>query len=332
MSEHKVEIVPVTLTKHPNADALSIINIQGYTVCARTEDWQGVYHAAYIEPDYEVPLDNPLFSFLQKPGKTKAFERIRVKKLRGVISQGLLVPAPKGTKIGDNVMEQLGVRRWDPPAPKVTQGEDGSAPPGIWTAKYDVESYRRYPRVIPEGELVVIREKIHGANARFVWHSEEDKLYVGSRTRWKEGDETQGDTIWHRAVKQNPWIKSVCFANPGVVMYGEVFGQVQSLKYGALNGQIFFAAFDFLKGNQFIGAFEWMDLKQQHLIVPAPLLFNGPMPSKDVLEEMADGHSTWKGADNIREGIVIRAMRERTDIRAGRAQFKLVGNQYLMKS
>ena len=48
---------------------------------------------------------------------------------------------------------------------------------------YDIESARKWaPRVLTEGEEVVLTEKIHGANGRFAWHH--DRLWVASRQRY----------------------------------------------------------------------------------------------------------------------------------------------------
>jgi hypothetical protein len=48
-STHRVEIVPVNLEPHPNADTLSIVRVfDGYTCVVRTADWEGVPFAAYI--------------------------------------------------------------------------------------------------------------------------------------------------------------------------------------------------------------------------------------------------------------------------------------------
>src|SRR4051812_40299573 len=106
-STHKVEVVPVVMKPHENASALSIVSAFGYTVCVKTEDWKDIPLAAYIPPDSICP-DTPEFAFL---GTNK---RIRVRKMRGVFSYGLLVPAPKGAKIGDNVAEALGIIHYEP--------------------------------------------------------------------------------------------------------------------------------------------------------------------------------------------------------------------------
>src|SRR5271157_4390310 len=129
---HKVEVVPVVLLKHPDADKLSVVKVYNFTVVVNTADWQGVTQAAYAQPDSVMP-DTPEYRFLKETGnlrkerqelwdklqpdhesdlarldyeeKLRALEaridsntkylRIAVRKLRGVISMGMLLPIPK---------------------------------------------------------------------------------------------------------------------------------------------------------------------------------------------------------------------------------------------
>src|SRR5690349_21772622 len=108
MSTFKVEVVPVKLEKHPNADALSLVTVfDAYVLCVRTADWEGVTQAAYLPPDSVVP-NTEEYAFLE--GKT----RIKAKKLRGIVSQGMLVPAPEGSSIGDDVAEALKITHYEP--------------------------------------------------------------------------------------------------------------------------------------------------------------------------------------------------------------------------
>jgi len=74
MSIFQVEVVPVVLEPHPDADMLSIVKVYGYTVCVRTVDWQDKTIGAYIPPDSVVP-NNENFAFLH--GKT----RIKVREI-----------------------------------------------------------------------------------------------------------------------------------------------------------------------------------------------------------------------------------------------------------
>jgi hypothetical protein len=73
---------------------------------------------AYIQPDSVVDTTRPELALLAQP------ERIKVRRLRGVVSMGLLIAAPEGAQEGDDVAAQLGVTRYEPPAqPHPSEGE-----------------------------------------------------------------------------------------------------------------------------------------------------------------------------------------------------------------
>lgn len=318
---HKVEVVPVQLEPHPNADSLSIVRIFDFTVCVRTADWQGVNIGAYIQPDSVVP-DTEQFAFLKRTEDDTKSLRIRVKKLRGVISMGMLIPAPEGSAIGDDVAERIDVEHYEP-AMKLVDGETEAAPSHFYAPKYDIESIYRYSRLFEPGEMVCVTEKIHGANSRFCFDGE--RMWTGSRGEWKKS----GMSTWSECLKQNPWIEEWCRANPMKVIYGEMFGRVQSLRYGANGAQFFFRAFDVMSGTS------WLNAEEFAAIVPevnrVPLLGIVPFDFEQ-LKQMAEGQSLIPGADHIREGIVIRPMIERQCDAIGRVQLKMVSNAYLEKS
>src|SRR3990172_1357654 len=231
-STHKVEVVPIVLEPHPNADSLSIVHIFGYTIVVKTEQWEGINLGAYIVQDRIVDITRPEFSFLTNP-------RIKVKKLRGVVSMGLLMPAPPDAQIGDDVAEFYGVTRYETPENLSTGGEVGPTPSGIYY-KYDVDTYYRYPNIIQEGEEVWVSEKIHGSNGRYVF--QDGEMYIGSRSEWKKGE----GNIWAGALKQNTWIEEWCRTHEGFTLYGEVYGWVQDLRYGHGPGKYGFRGFDIL--------------------------------------------------------------------------------------
>lgn len=168
-STHKVEVVPLVLEKHPNADRLSVATIFGFTCVVATDQWAGHDKAAYLPPDSTVDVSREEFSFLAKDAKADGKARIKAKKLRGVLSFGLLVPAPPGSVIGDDVAAQLAVGHYDPPpagAQKggglITGGETTKAP-DVYCVKYDLEAGRRYAQQVMEpGEPCVVTEKVHG--------------------------------------------------------------------------------------------------------------------------------------------------------------------------
>jgi hypothetical protein len=52
----------------------------------------------------------------------------------------------------------------------------------------------------------------------------------------------------------------------------------------------------------------------------------------DKLQALADGPSLVKGANHMREGIVIKPLKERQHWKLGRVMLKMVSNAYLEKS
>ena len=314
MSIFQVEVVPIFLEPHPNADTLSIVKVYGYTVCVRTADWKDKKTGAYIPPDSIVP-DNENFAFLQ--GKT----RIKVRRLRGIVSMGLLVPAPDGAEIGQDVAEIFGVKHYEPPLDNAKSGGETEAPPiGIIAPKYDVENMLRFAELFQNDESVYVTEKIHGANARYLWH--DNRMWCGSKSEWKKQAD---ENLWWRALQQNLWIETYCRAHPGSVLYGEVFGNVQSLKYGSKSGQYQVRIFDILQDGHWLDTTALFAIKE---IQTAPLLGVYPFNLK-VLQEMAEGDSLVEGAKHIREGIVVRPKTERITPEIGRLQLKLISNAYL---
>lgn len=327
-STHRVEVVPVSLEPHPNADSLSVVRVfSGYTVCARTEDWQGRLTGAYVPPDSMVDTARPEFGFLAD-GK-RPVQRIKVKRLRGVYSMGLLVPTPDGAQIGDDVADILGVTHYEPPAPgqpgtpRGPSLEAAPAPEGVRFA-YDVESLRRYGGLLTEGEEVVITEKIHGANGR--WTFDGEVMHVGSRNEWKRRDES---ILWWKMLVAHPEIEAWCRAHPGFTLYGEVYGQVQDLKYGVTSGARV-AIFDVLDD-----AARWLSHDEALALTTGlpmvPIVYRGGF-SLDAALALAEGPSLMPGADHVREGVVVRPALERSDPRYGRTVLKVVGNGYLERA
>lgn len=323
MSQHECLVIEIKLEPHTNADSLSIVHVFGYQCVVRTSDWKDGDLGVYVPPDSVVP--NTLeFEFLKRPN-SKHWNHIRVMRLRGEISMGLLMPAPEGAKIGDNLMEKMGIIHYEPPEPMEEGGQDEPGPDG-WYPKYDVEHLLRFNELFEEGEPVVVTEKIHGASGRFAWMN--GRMWVGSRTKWKKEDE---DNLFWQTLIQNPWIKEWCQLFSEKVLYGEVYGQVSNLKYGTSKGQFRFAAFDIWDKSQWASYDEFKLLRkgiEDFQFVPE--LYKGPFEAK-TMAELAEGKSFVPGANHIREGIVVRPVNERVAPEIGRVQLKIISNAYLSK-
>lgn len=274
--------------------------------------------------------------------------------------------------VGDDVSERLGITHYDPDAqsgvstkavrdpnapkrkfkyPKTLRGWWGfltrvirkrgnlveateDVPFSIPT--YDVEGFKNYGGTFVEGEYVVLREKIHGSNARFLYL--EGKQYAGSRNQWKAAG---SNSLWHRALADNPWIEAWCREHEGFAIYGEITPTQKNFSYGAKYNpktgapeKIRFFAFDVLDPNG-----KWWNYETFAFDLTAgrvteaevvPQLYIGPYYD-GLLEKFVDGPSYVHGAGHIREGVVGKTVTERTVRGLGRAQLKLVSNKFLEK-
>jgi len=349
MSNHEIPVVEVNLEAHPNADNLAIVRpIGAFTVCTRWDDWRPGQFGAYIAPDYLVP-DDPTFAFLcthslpedtSKPGSYSSWtwvcrkcRRIRARKLRGVWSQGLLLPAPAGAAVGDNVMEQMGITRYEPPVSGDSTGlgySDAEAPPPGINHIYDVENWFRYPTKFNEGESLVVTEKIHGTNSRYTFR--EDRMFVGTRRRWIKDDARSG---WWNVLRKYPEIERVCRAYPGATLYGEIYG-MQDLRYNVPRGDWMFVAFDLqLETGRFAEYDLFAEIMRVFDVPRVPELAAFEYTGQDsnvLLQSLSIGDSEL-APGQIKEGIVVRpASAERWDPEVGRVILKLVSNDYLMRT
>ena len=169
MSTLECPVVPVNLEKHQNADSLSVVKVFGWQVIVKTENFQNVSLAAYIPVDSVLSNEKEFEGFPQK--------RVKSVRLRGIYSEGILIPARPHWNLGDNVADELKITKYEPPEPIMMQTEDCSAPNGFHCYT-EIENFRRYPDKFIVGEEVVITEKIHGANARFLYTSSHKMLSV----------------------------------------------------------------------------------------------------------------------------------------------------------
>ena len=358
-STHRAEVVPVVLEKHPNADALSIVKIYdgGYQVIVRTADWPPeITKGVYVQPDSLVPLAQPEFAFLADPQKPGAvFARIKARKLRGQWSMGLLIACPPAYAIGEDLAPLFEIKHYDPPEPGsgVTggnsapgpkylktpnaKGKHDSEPLGFEYPKYDVDSFRKYWKVFEQDEPLFITEKIHGANARFVYDGKD--YHCATRTRYLYED---ANNSWWKALNACPELKDWLAQHPGVMAYAEIYGQVQDLKYGTAQGvPPRIATFDLLREGQWLGPEEARSLAPN--IPWVPQLLNPDNCSEyftfdfEKILALADGPTLvetipWVGPKHVREGIVISPLEERWHPKCGRVKLKIVSAEYLARS
>lgn len=372
-SEFEVKCIKIdAINPHPNADRLELVVVDGCTVIIRKGDFAVGSSAIYISIDAILPTDRPEFKFLAHEGKTS--HRLKAVKLRGVFSMGLLIPVPDGLKSDTDLMTLLGITKYIPVSERESAnmtGAGGKQPGGKQPGKYKgpklpvygLDPLRKFPNVLQAGERVVVSEKLHGTNARFVYV--DGKLWVAShkvirgcsRSRIAEffnrtwlklksllGVQHRahtlqaiGDCWWEQAEALG--LKEKLAQFPNMLLIGEIYGKgVQDLTYNSPEGRKF-RAFDvydlkneryldfpdFLKFIQDIG----LDVKE-HVV---PILHTDVRwgPDQDAKwRQWANTAATSLGGVHLAEGVVIKPYTERYDPHCGRVGLKFVGESYLL--
>lgn len=322
MSEFHIRVVSIGLiTKHPNADTLSITHVyDGYPCIFKTGDFKEGDLAVYIPINSVLPNTKP-FSFLT----SKERKRLKAKKLCGLFSMGILVPAPDNVEEGNNVQDLFGIKKWEPDIRAFTGGQCEAPPKGWQIPIYtDIEGLRRWPHILQEGEEVIITEKIHGANARYIHDGE--RLWCCSRTQIKKEAE---NNLWWKAARQAELAQKLIHY-PKMVFFGEVYGQVQDLKYNHNHDdEPSFIVFDIfsIENKSYLNHDEAVEIVNKLNLQWVPILYRGGWDLS--LVHYAEGKSML--GDNVREGFVVRPTQKRFIRGVGRVIFKMHGQGYLLR-
>jgi RNA ligase (TIGR02306 family) len=312
------------LEKHPNSDHLSLVRITKpvqATLVVRTSDWAEGQLAAYVMPD-SIASDTPEFAFL---GDKK---RIKATKLRGIVSMGLLIPARPHWKEGDNVTEELGIKKYEDTLidTKIPQELQECRGPSGEIKYTDIESIRRYPDVFKNDEPVILQEKIEGQNFRAVYQN--NQLFCGSHKRWLH----EGANDWWRVAFQHK-LPEILPRHENKIFFGEVFGNVNGMSYGLTKGNrrlLFFDIFDISRGF-YLDYDELKDTIESEDLELAPALYRGPWLGYDKMLQYGEGPSKVDVSEKpaLMEGWVAKGIKEEYDETIGRKILKYRSEEYL---
>lgn len=115
-----------------------------------------------------------------------------------------------------------------------------------------------------------------------------------------------------------------------VVLFGEVYGTgiQKGYNYDVTPGKVGFRAFDLLVDGRYVDHDFFMEKCKEYGIETAPVLYRGPF-SLQAIRNVADGPTTI-GDGHIREGVVVRPVKERRHPSVGRLVMKYLGDEYLL--
>jgi RNA ligase (TIGR02306 family) len=321
-----------------NADMIELASIGGWNVVVAKNVGHKVGDLViYCEIDSFLPVREE-FEFLRKSSYKKMGDqegfRLKTIRLRGQVSQGLILPIsvlnPPDTNIyvepfeGLEVTEMLGIVKYEPPIPAELAGKvKGGFPSFIpktdeervqnLTSEYDGWRFQ-------SKHQFYVTEKLDGSSATFYF---KDGVF-GVCSRNLELLETEGNTFWKvaRQLKLEEWLGT---HETNYSIQGELIGEsVQGNPY-KIKGQTvrFYNAFN-IDTQEYLGFPDFIKLIDSMGLETVPVLdINFMLP--DTVEELLK-YADAKSALNPnfdREGVVIRSF-DRT------ISFKVISNKFLL--
>jgi RNA ligase (TIGR02306 family) len=329
----------IDLSPIEGADKIELATIDGWkVVVAKDVNHKVGDLIVYCEVDSFLPVREE-FEFLRKTSFKKMGDqegfRLRTTKLRGQISNGLIVPLEVLLKHGissDDVYEGLdvtgilGIIKYEPPVPAELSGKVKGLFPSfirktdeerIQNLASDYEKYRVKNKL---GGKFYVTEKLDGSSATF--YVKDEVFSVCSRNL--ELLETEGNTFWKvaRELDLEDKLRTLGF---NVCLQGELIGEsIQGNPY-KIKGQTvrFFNGFN-IDTQENIPFLEFVELTQKLGLKTVPILeFDFDLPNSiDNMLEYAESPSILN-TNFSREGVVVRSY-DRT------ISFKSISNQFLL--
>ena len=337
------------VTPIEGADAIELSHVNGWSAVTKKGEYSVGQKVIFCEIDSWIPHE--LAPFLSKGKEPREYlgikgERLRTVKLRGQLSQGLILPLNLIEKElsflydeGEDMSETLGIVKYEPPIPAQLSGLVKGNFPSLVT-KTDEERVQNIHGIKNYlNEMFVETEKLHGTSVSFVLN-ESNELEVCSRNLSLKEDEN--NLYWKLAKVNNALdmlntVKSHYEAKGAVVVTVAIQGE--GVGQGVQKGWEY--------GIQ-VPEFFMFTIQVNGVKIPEEdyqMFANGGLNVKSVPEvrkatirdivgeaenisgtllKYVEGKSAIDGK-TIREGSVFRSLNDSS------VSFKVVSNQFLLK-
>lgn len=318
------------------ADAIECATIGGWKVVVKKGEFRVGDRAVYCEIDSWIPTE--IAAFLSKGKEPREFEgirgeRLRTVKLRGQLSQGLLlnlddvIPQTNSFVEGEDVSELLGIVKWEQPMNAQLAGiARGNFPSVI--PKTDQERVQNLVKEIATAAAdqlhYEVTEKLEGSSMTVYLIDGE----FGVCSRNLDLKETEGNTLWQVARLDDTEDKMRIAGLNNFAIQGELIGPgIQGNIYRLRKPE--FRVFDVynIQTGAYLAPHERRALIKVLDLLHVPVLHTDRTLGAGSVEEIlqfAEGKSVMGDITGPeREGIVFKEAR-------GGMSFKAISNKYLL--
>ena len=322
------------------ADMIELATVGGWkVVVAKDVNHKVGDLVVYCEIDSFLPIE-PEFEFLRKSSYKKMADgtegfRLKTIKLRGQVSQGLILPLKDAYEVfkrntpnidmdwfeGLEVTEMLNIVKYEPPVPAQLSGQVKGMFPSF-LKKTDEERIQNLTREFEEykNEVFYVTEKLDGSS---VTYYVKDGVF-GVCSRNLDLVESEGNSMWKFANTSG--LKERLLAlDRNIAVQGEIIGEgIQGNPYKIIGQTVrLFNGFDidkyeYLSLDDLLKLSKWLEVKTVPIL---DLEFRLP-DTIDELLSYADSKSVLNEKFG-REGVVIRSHDRKIS-------FKVISNKFLL--
>lgn len=324
------------------ADAIECAIVGGWTVVTKKGEYTAGDLAVYCEIDSFIPTS--IAPFLTRPGQyAKAFEgvegeRLRTVKLRGQLSQGLLLPLePTCANIVSELIEgldvsiPLGIVKYEAPVPAALAGEVKGMFPSV-IPKTDQERIQNLKAELTEWLTDdalhwEVTEKLEGSSMTVYMRDGE----VGVCSRNLDLKPNADNSLWRAANKYNLPAKLVGIGR-NIAVQGEIVGNGIQGNIYQMRDQDFlvYDIYDIDAGRYFTPD-ERKAFVVEHGLNHCPVLAYSArltdtlgITNMEQVLKFAEGKSVMGMIGCEREGVVFKCHEQSVS-------FKAISNKYLLK-
>ena len=266
------------------ADNIEQVLVGGWNAITKKDEYQVGDKVVVATTDAVIP--QALSDLMGVTNYLRKGQRVRTVKLRGVYSECLLIPfkylAPKSlgnnVKDGDDMMNILGVTKYEPPVKTVQLSAGGRKikyhQNPNFHVYYKFPNMKNVPDMFSEEDEVCITRKLHGTNARYGIVRKKKLSILDKIRRWfgnewvgyeyvygshnvEKGSDSQGfydSDVWKTiaekyGIRKKLWDHVKDTYEPdgigsGFIIYGEIYGHGIQKNYDYGLTDIRFAGFD----------------------------------------------------------------------------------------
>lgn len=341
----------VSISPIEGADRLEMARVLGWQLVVKKGEFSVGDLGVYFEVDSVIPDNVLIYAGLwdEEKGKGKLAgskgNRLKTIKLRGQISQGLLLPLSDFTvedvEEGKDLTEELGVEKYEPPIPVQLQGVmKGNFP--SFLIRTDAHRLQNYPSLIQEmyGRECYITIKIDGTSCTFynrfnrespynTWGTSHNDFGVCSRN--VDLKESEGNLYWQMSHKYD---MVNILKDHNLAVQGEVYGpSIQKNRMGAKDiGLKVFDVFD-IHSYKYFNFNDLLYFCNTYNLPMVDVIYTGEFKWDNVYD-LIDFASKQLYVENgdIAEGIIIRPTEESySEVLSGRLSFKVISPEYLAR-